>query len=256
MKKPPYSVYRILLKAIRVWKALEGECGEALSFTAFCLQFDNNPSPNLLYLSGNDRNILKNLCLQYPDLMLDEMEQLKKSYLYDTSLEEDKGVERDILFSKRLRQKFYPLPESKDQASLQYRLRKGMYLYVLPNHRRGDYLPFALQGEYLFEDFLRGLLFHMGLNDLEAWEYHSLSSFHDKAGNEYILLIDGTSGTGKTSSTILPVIRDTPTWSLSRRMPMQCSRPGASAKLRLRRQTSLYFISSAIMGTWFPLWNT
>ena len=48
VKKPPYSVYRILLKAIRVWKALEGECGEALSFTAFCLQFDNNPSPNML----------------------------------------------------------------------------------------------------------------------------------------------------------------------------------------------------------------
>ncbi|MDE7204690.1 MAG: hypothetical protein K2O91_22945 [Lachnospiraceae bacterium] len=196
VKKPPYSVYRILLKAIRVWKALEGECGEALSFTVFCLQFDNNPSPNLLHLSGNDRNILKNLCLQYPDLMLDEMEQLKKSYLYDTSLEEDKGVERDILFSKRLRQKFYPLPESKDQASLQYRLRKGMHLYVLPNHRLGDYLPFALQGEYLFEDFLRGLLFHMGLNDLEAWEYHSLSSFHDKAGNEYIFRNVFTSGCG------------------------------------------------------------
>ncbi len=185
VKMPPYSVYRILLKAIRVWKALEEECGKEFSFTTFCMQFIANPSPSLLHLSSNDRAVLNNLCLQHPDLVLGELEQLKKNFLYDTSLDESRNMERDALFVKRLRQKFYLLLEAKEQATLQYRLRKGMPLYVLPNHRLNDYLPFALQKEYLFGDFLRRLLFHMGLNDLEAWRYHSLFCFHDKSGKEY-----------------------------------------------------------------------
>ena len=181
VKKPPYSVYRILLKAARVWEALEAECGNKLSFTSFCAQFQGNPSPSLLHLSAGDRNILQNLCLQNPELTLPELEQLKKNFLYDTSLENDRDMERDAIFTKRLRQKFYPLPEAREQSTLQYRLRKGMRLYVLPNHRLGDYLPFALQEEYLFRDFLRRLLFHMGLNDLEEWEYHTLFPFCDKS---------------------------------------------------------------------------
>lgn len=196
VKKPPYSIYRILLKAIRVWKALEAECGEMLSFAVFCMQFEKNPSPSLLHLSGNDQGILKNLCLQYPDLTLEEMEQLKKTFLCDTSLEEDRNMERDALFAKRLRQKFYPIPETKEQAALQYRLLKGMHLYVLPNHRLYDYLPFALQEEYLFGDFLRRLLFYMGLNDLEAWKYRSLSCFRDKSGKEYAFRNVFTSDSG------------------------------------------------------------
>lgn len=196
VKKPPYSVYRILLKAARVWETLEAECGNKLSFTAFCAQFKENPSPNLLHLSAGDRNILQNLCLQNPDLTLTELEQLKKNFLHDTSLENDRDMERDAIFTKRLRQKFYPLPEVKEQSTLQYRLRKGMHLYVLPNHRLNDYLPFALQEEYLFHDFLRRLLFHMGLNDLEEWEYHTLFSFCDKGSKEYVFRNVFLSGTG------------------------------------------------------------
>lgn len=196
LKKPPYSVYRILLKAIRVWKSLEKESGEKLSFTSFCMHFEESTSPSLLHLSANDRDVLKNLCLQHPELTLKEMEQLKKSFLYDTSMEDDKNMERDALFTKRLRQKFYPLPEAKGQTTLQYRLRKGMHLYVLPNHRLGDYLPYAMQEEYHFEDFLRSLLFHMGLNDLEAWKYHPLFHFQDKGGSEFIFRNVFTSGDG------------------------------------------------------------
>lgn len=184
--KPPYSVYRILLKAVRVWKALEGELGKELSFTSFCMQFEKNPSASLLHLSGGDKDILKNLSLQYPDLTLAETEQLKKSFLYDTSMENDRSTERDLLFAKRLRQKFYPLSATKEQASLQYRLQRGMRLYVLPNHRLGDYLPFALQEEYLFADFVHRLLFHMGLNDLEAWRYYPLLACQDKDRSDYI----------------------------------------------------------------------
>lgn len=186
IKKPPYSVYRILLKAIRVWGALEEECEKELSFTTFCMQFTGNPSPSLLHLSVHDKGILKNLCLQYPDLTLAEAEQLKKSFLYDTSLEDDRGMEQDILFQKRLRQKFYPLMADNEQTILQFRLQKGMQLYVLPNHRLNDYLPFALQKEYLFEDFLRRLLFHMGLNDLESWRYHSILECQDKGRSGYV----------------------------------------------------------------------
>lgn len=125
-----------------------------------------------------------------------ELEQLKKNFLYDTSLENDRDMERDAIFTKRLRQKFYPLPEAREQSTLQYRLRKGMCLYVLPNHRLDDYLPFALQEEYLFRDFLRRLLFHMGLNDLEEWEYQTLFPFCDKDGKEYAFRNVFLSGTG------------------------------------------------------------
>lgn len=186
VKKPPYSVYRILLKATRVWKALEEECGKELSFTAFCIQFTGNPSPSLLHLSIHDKSILKNLCLQYPDLTLAEAEQLKKSFLYDTSAENDRGMERDILFHKRLRQKFYPLMADNEQSTLQYRLQKGMHLFVLPNHRLHDYLPYALQEEYHFADFLHRLLFHMGLNDLESWRYHTILECQDWNRSGYI----------------------------------------------------------------------
>lgn len=185
LRTPPYSVYRILLKATRVWNSLEDELGCRLSFTTFCLQFEGNSSPSLLHLSKNDRCILKNLCFRYPDLSLEELRQLKQTYLYDSSLEEDRHMEQDALFQKRLRRRFYPLLENKDNATLQFRLLKGMYLFVLPNHRLDCYLPFALQEEYHFKDFLHRLLFCMGLNDLEAWKYHPSLSFRDKNGQEY-----------------------------------------------------------------------
>ena len=184
--KPPYSIYRILLKAIRVWNALEEELKQPLSFTMFCLQFEANTSPSLCHLSANDRGILKNLCCQHPDLTLHEVKHLKNSFLYDTSLAEDRCMEQDALFSKRLHTRFYAVADSREQDTLRYRLRQGFQLWVLPNHRLPDYLPFAFWEEYRIPAFLEKLLFHLGLNDLSLWTRVDHGSIRETQGTGFL----------------------------------------------------------------------
>lgn len=186
VRKPPFSVYRILLKAIRVWSALEEELGQPLNFTTFCLQFEANSSPSLCHLSANDRGILKNLCYQHPALSLHEVKHLKNSFLYDTSLAEDRCMEQDALFSKRLRTRFYSLTDSREQGTLRYRLRQGLQLCVLPNHRLLDYLPFAFWEEYRLSTFLEKLLFHLGLNDLSLWTHNAYESIRENPETSFL----------------------------------------------------------------------
>ena len=192
--RPPYSIYRILLKAIRVWEALEVELGQPLNFDTFCMQFEGNFSHNLAHLSQNDRNILRNLCHRHPRLSLHEVKLLKNSFLYDTSQKEDRYMEQDSLFSKRLQTKFYALVDSGEQSTLRYRMRQGMRLCVLPNHRLPDYLPFALWQEYQYSAFLQKLLFHMGLHDLSLWTYdacRTIAEIPDKNFLFYNVFSDG-----------------------------------------------------------------
>lgn len=184
--RPPYSVYRILLKAIRVWNALEEELGQPLTFNMFCMQFEANSSPNLCHLSQNDRSILRNLAYRTPGLSLNEVKLLKNSFLYDTSQKENRCTEQDALFLKRLQARFYALADSREQDTLRYRMRQGMRLWVLPNHRLSDYLPFALWQEYRLPDFLEKLLFHMGLHDLSLWSYDSSSAVAEPSGKSFL----------------------------------------------------------------------
>lgn len=186
VRKPPYSVYRILLKAIRVWNSLEDELKQPLTFTTFCLQFETNSSPSLCHLSINDRGILRNLCYQHPDLSLNEVKQLKNSFLYDTSLADDRSMEQDALFLKRLRTKFYALADSREQDTLRYRLRQGLQFCVLPNHRLLDYLPFVFWWEYRFSTFLEKLLFHLGLNDLSCWTHACHESIRENPERHFL----------------------------------------------------------------------
>lgn len=177
--KPPFSIYRILLKAQRVWKCLETEYGTTLSFQTFCMQFENSQSPSLAHLSRTDRKLLKNLSYKYPSIKLDELAALKKTYLYDTSPLEEQHMEQDELFAKRLKQKFYPFLSGDENATLRQRLQKGMLFFVLPNHRLPDYLPFAMQKEYGFPNFLLRLLYSMGINEMELWDYHEHYTLKD-----------------------------------------------------------------------------
>lgn len=170
--KPPFSVYRILLKAQRVWACLENETGTKLSFQTFCAQFETSGSPSLAHLSSPDKKILQRLAFRHPDLSLEELETLKKNYLYDPSLADERTMEMDDLFTKRLRQRFYPFLANEDHVTLKHRLRMGLRLFVMPNHRLKDFLPFALQGEYRFPSFLDRLLFFMGISEMELWHYH------------------------------------------------------------------------------------
>lgn len=195
VRRPPYSIYRILLKAVRVWKSLESELDCQLNFTGFCRQFENRSSSCLCHLSINDRSILQNLCRQHPELSLNEMNQLKQDYLYDNSLADDRLAEQDFMFHKRLRARFYALADDRAQTTLRYRLRQGLRLYVLPNHRLSELLPFSLQEEYHFPDILRKLLFNTGLEDLSEWSYSPLGNITDAPEKQYhfrnLFLSDG-----------------------------------------------------------------
>lgn len=179
VKKPPYSVYRILLKAIRIWQALEKEQGEPLRFSSFFDIVENGNSPYLCLLSGNDKTILRNLCRQYPDILLNDAVLMKKEFLYDTSLQDERASNQDALFMKRLKQKFYSILDNRNYATLQHRIRQGMRLYVIPNHRLADNIPFLFQKEYHLQQWFPQILFHMGLQNLETWEYHSSRSLSD-----------------------------------------------------------------------------
>lgn len=181
--RPPYSVYRILLKAIRVWNALEKELGQPLTFSTFCMQFEENSSPNLCHLSQNDRSVLRNLSYKNPRLSLNEATLLKNSFLCDTSQKENRCMEQDALFLKRLQTKFYALADSREQDTLRYRMRQGMRLWVLPNHRLSDYLPFTLCH---FPAFLEKLLFHMGLHDLSLWSYDASNAIAEPPGKSFL----------------------------------------------------------------------
>lgn len=185
VRRPPYSVYRILLKAVRVWSALEAQLGCQLNFSGFCEQFDCCSLSCLCHLSANDRGILRNLCRQHPLLSLSELKQLKQNFLYDSSLEEDRETEQDFLFQKRLKARFYSLADDKEQATLQYRLRQGLRLYVLPNHRLSSLLPFTLQEEYHFPNILRKILFSAGLEEFSGWKYMAYGNVPDASGKCY-----------------------------------------------------------------------
>lgn len=185
VRRPPYSIYRILLKAIRVWNSLEKQLGRQLDFSGFCGQFDCGSQSCLCHLSANDRIILRNLCRQHPLLTLGEMEQLKRNFLYDCSLKDDREAEQDLLFQKRLKARFYTMADDREQATLQHRLRQGMRLYVLPNHRLPSLLPFSLQEEYHFLDMLRKALFSAGLEELYGWNYMALGNIPEGSGQQY-----------------------------------------------------------------------
>ena len=185
VRRPPYSIYRILLKAIRVWNTLEAQLDCQLNFSGFCEQFDSSSPSCLCHLSANDRAILKNLCRQHPLLSLCEVRQLKQKFLYDSSLEDGRLAEQDFLFQKRLKARFYTLADDKEQATLQHRLRGGLRLYVLPNHRLPCLLPFSLQEEYRFPDMLRKILFSAGLEELPGWSYKALGKVSEGSGRQY-----------------------------------------------------------------------
>lgn len=186
VRRPPYSIYRILLKAIRVWNTLEAQLGCRLNFSGFCELFDGSSLSYLCHLSTNDRAILRNLCQQHPLLSLNELTQLKQTFLYDSSLKDDRETEQDFLFRKRLKARFYSFADDKDQATLQHRLRQGLRLYVLPNHRLPGLLPFTLQEEYRFPDMLRKILFNAGLEEFPGWNYKALGSVPETSGKQYI----------------------------------------------------------------------
>lgn len=98
---------------------------------------------------------------------------MKKEFLYDTSLQEERASNQDALFLKRLKQKFYSILDNRHYATLHYRIRQGMRLYAIPNHRLTDNIPFLFQEEYRLQLWFPQILFHMGLQNFEAWKYNS-----------------------------------------------------------------------------------
>lgn len=202
VKKPPYSVYRILLKAIRIWQALEKEQDKTIHFSAFCDIVENDSYPYLCLLSANDKMILRNLCRQYPDISLNDAILMKKEFLYDTSLQDERASNQDALFLKRLKQKFYSLLDNRRYSTLQYRIRQGMRLYVIPNHRLADNIPFLFHEEYRLRQWFPQILFHMGLQNLEAWNFQPFYSLAD-IGDIGFFFYNTFENTGSSRSVII-----------------------------------------------------
>lgn len=177
--KPPYTVYRLLLKAIRIWNTIEKTTGTTYDFSGICRQITEGIHPVCPLLSGAETRVLQNLSLQYPTFSINDMIELKKQYLYDSSIIDSRKIELDAIFQKRLELRFHRLTEDKKNATLLYRLQQGMHLYILPNHRIDDWLPFLFTEDFNFSDRVLKFLYRKGLYNIESWNYYPLRKILD-----------------------------------------------------------------------------
>lgn len=183
--KPPYTIYRLLLKASRIWDTIEKTTESTYDFAAICRQIADGAHPACALLSGAERRILTNLSLQHPSYTLSDLISLKKQYLYDSTASDNKKAEQDTIFQKRLEQRFYRLAEARQNATLYYRLKQGLHLYVLPNHRLKDWMAYLIPDDYDFPDRMLKFLYRKGLYNIESWNYHPLYQIRDIKGTPF-----------------------------------------------------------------------
>lgn len=183
--KPPYTIYRLLLKTTRIWHTIEETTSTTYDFTGIFKQISENAHPAHALLSSSERRVLQNLSLQHPVASLSDVLALKKQYLYDTTLTDSQKKEQDMIFKKRLELRFYHLSEDNKQATLLYRLRQGMHLYVLPNHRIKDWLSYLFTEDYNFSEKLLQFLYGAGLYNIESWDYHPLYQLRDSKNTTF-----------------------------------------------------------------------
>lgn len=193
--KAPYSVYRILLKGTKIWKLAEEELQRPLSFSAFCHSISYNLFAGASLITPAEKNILSNLGQMHPDMTRKEALILKTNFLYDHSLEEAQKEEQDVIFQKRLRRKFYRILDH-GNATLLHRLRQGLQIFIIPNHRLKVHLPFIIREEYQLQDFFLRLLFFLGL-DIEAWCYHKFYRLEPTSGATVLFTNAFTSGNSR-----------------------------------------------------------
>lgn len=154
-KKPPFSIYRVLLKALKIWKSMSEPPADFLAFSKL-LSTDAG-----ILLTMADKELISHMALQYPTLSYAETVELKKRILHDPTYDQASLAQKDLLFKKRLQQKFYRIIDA-NNAKLITRLRRGMHLYVLPNHRLSEYLPFLMIRESHFSEALLQCLYYSG----------------------------------------------------------------------------------------------
>lgn len=178
-KKPPFSVYKVLLKALKLWNnmAPQSKPGTFREFTSLL-------SGNLgVLLSKADKELLARLAVHYPALSYQDTILLKNSMLEDESYKEAVLEQNDLIFRKRLQQKFYRLAQGNHPAFVS-RLQQGMHLYVLPNHRLRTLVPFVLPVESHLPDQLLQCLYYSGCSiDLE---YHPLYTLQDRMQTSFV----------------------------------------------------------------------
>lgn len=183
--KPPYTVYRLLLKAICIWNTIEQTTGTTYDFAGICRQITEGTHPARTLLSGAESRVLQNLSLQHPTFLLSDMTELKKQYLYDSTIAENRKNEQDAVFQKRLELRFHRMTKDRKNAMLLFRLQQGMHLYILPNHRIKDWLPYLFTEEYDFSERVLKFLYGKGLYNIESWSYHPLQQIQDRTNVSY-----------------------------------------------------------------------
>lgn len=178
-KKPPLSVYKVLLKALKLWDHTDFP-SKPETFQEFTSLLSGNIG---VLLSNADKELLARLAVHYPPLSYQDTILLKNSMLEDESYTEAVLEQRDQIFRKRLQQKFYRLAQGSHPA-LASRLQRGMHLYVLPNHRLRSLAPFVLAEESHLPDQLLQCLYYSGCS-MEL-EYHPLYTLQDRMQTSFV----------------------------------------------------------------------
>ncbi|MDD3361809.1 MAG: replication-relaxation family protein [Hespellia sp.] len=171
--KPSFSIYKILLRFIKLWTILEEDYGMELDYEQFMQAL--NTSSLSRTISAGDLQTFRGLHLKHPDVdTLGDTVQLKRRYLHDTEHSETKGRALDLVFQKRLKSHFSRFYDN--NTNLYMNALQGISLFAVPNHRLSFYLPHIMPNEHMFSELFLDRLLHSGLN-IDGWVYQRPLAF-------------------------------------------------------------------------------
>lgn len=168
-QKPAFSLYRLMLKFTKLWNLCEKKHGIQLDYQQFCQALYS--SDLLQTITPREMASFENIRRLHPKMdTLADATVIKQVYLDSTTDFRKRLEELDAEYRKRLKShfsRFYSDPASPQSLSA----LNGIPLFAVPNHRLQVHLPYIMQEELCFKEFLFQCLFYSGLNT-SGWEYN------------------------------------------------------------------------------------
>lgn len=185
LKKPSFSIYKLMLKFTKLWAHLEEIHGIVLDLQQFLQTLRDSQLAQTI--THKEWIAFENICHLHPEMdSLDNALALKKLYLDNSGGSEETLRELDLKYKKRLKSHFSRFYNNTASDILISALH-GIPLFAIPNHRLPIYLPYVMSEETNFKTLFFQQLLHNGLNT-DGWEYCSPIIFNSKNTNFYFRL--------------------------------------------------------------------
>lgn len=184
--KPAFSLYRLMLKLTKLWDLCEKQHGIQLDFQQFWQALHS--SDLLQTVTQRELSSFENIRRLHPSMdSLADAITVKRAYLGSSADFQKRTEELDIEYRKRIKSHFSHFYDNLSSV-LSLSGLKGSPLFAVPNHRLQIHLPYIMQEELGFRDFLFQCLFYSGLNT-NGWKYHCpLRVFTERSGTFFFRL--------------------------------------------------------------------